>query len=160
MKHRLLITFFCLLPLGLLPALVVNPAPNVPWLDSTGRAQGLKAFRGQPVVVIVAPSPRDRSFREQVGQLNKMYERYAANKIVFIVAFTQEQGRIRSNIPFLLAADGPRTSYDFKTGEKFGIALIGRDGNLDYVTNKVLPAQRIFDVVGASFVTQEKLRRP
>jgi len=160
MKHRLLIVVCFLLAPGLLPALVVNPAPNVPWLDANGKVQGLGVFKGQPVILVVAPSPQDRTFRAQLGQLRQMYERYAANKVIFIAAFTQAQGRIRSNIPFVLAADGPRTSYDFKTGDRFGIAFIGRDGNLDYVTNKVIPAQRAFDIVGASFVTQEKLRRP
>jgi len=160
MKHRLLIAVCCLLAPGLLPARVVNPTPNIPWVDSSGKMMGLGAFKGQPVIVIVAPSPQDRAFRVQIGQVQKMYERYAAQKVIFMVAFTQEQGLIRSNVPFVLAADGPRTAFDLRTGEKFGIAFIGRDGNLDYVTNKVIPALRMKDIIGASFVTQEKLRRP
>lgn len=160
MKHRLLIAVCCLLAPGLLPARVVNPTPNILWVDSSGKMMGLGAFKGQPVIVIVAPSPQDRAFRAQIGQVQKMYERYAAQKVIFMVAFTQEQGLIRSNVPFVLAADGPRTSFDLRTGEKFGIAFIGRDGNLDYVTNKVIPALRMKDIIGASFVTQEKLRRP
>ncbi|MEI6337942.1 MAG: hypothetical protein WCQ57_05080 [Verrucomicrobiota bacterium] len=160
MKRHLLIAVCCLLPLGGLPALVVNPAPNIPWLDSTGKINGLSAFMGQPVIVLVAPSPRDRTFRAQVGQVQKLFERYAAQKVIFMVAFTQEQGRIGSNVPFVLAADGPRTAFDLRTGDRFGIAFIGRDGNLDYVTNKVIPSLRMNDILGASFVTQEKLRRP
>lgn len=139
---------------------VVRPAPNITWVDYTGKLKGLGAFKGQPIVVIVAPSPLDRSFRAQVGQLHKMYERYAAAKVVFVAAFTQEPGRIKSNIPFAIAGDGPRVAFDYQTGEKFGIAIVGRDGNLDYVTGKVLPAQRIFDVINNSFVPQESLRRP
>lgn len=139
---------------------VVRPAPNISWVDYTGKLKGLGAFKGQPIVVIVAPSPLDRSFRAQVGQLQKMYERYAAAKVVFVAAFTQEPGRIKSNIPFAIAGDGPRVAFDYQTGEKFGIAIVGRDGNLDYVTGKVLPAQRIFDVINNSFVPQESLRRP
>jgi hypothetical protein len=141
-------------------AAVVRPAPNVQWVDYTGQSKGLGAFKGQPVVILIAPSPRDWKFRAQVGQLQKMYERYAAARVVFVAAFTREPGRIRSNIPFVLAADGPRVAFDYQTGEKFGIAIVGRDGNLDYVTNKVLPAQRIFDVINNSFVPQELLRRP
>jgi len=139
---------------------VVRPAPNITWVDYTGKLKGLGAFKGQPIVVIVAPSPLDRSFRAQVGQLHKMYERYAAAKVVFVAAFTQEPGRIKSNIPFAIAGDGPRVAFDYQTGEKFGIAIVGRDGNLDYMTGKVLPAQRIFDVINNSFVPQESLRRP
>lgn len=140
-------------------ALVVNPAPNITWIGSTGKAQNLSAFKGQPVVVLIARSPRDWSFRAQVGQIQKMYERYGADRTVFIAAFTEQPGVIHSNIPFAIASDGPRVAHDYQAG-KFTIAVIGRDGNLDYVTNRVLPAQRIFDVIGNSFVTQERLRRP
>jgi hypothetical protein len=149
--------------LGLLApaqANVVRPAPNITWLDASGKLKGLGAFKGQPVVVVVAPSPRDRLFRAQVGQLQKMYERYAAAKVVFVAAFTQESGLIRSNIPFAVAGDGPRTAFDYQIAGRFGIAIVGRDGNLDYVTDRVLPAQRIFDVIGNSFVPQTALRRP
>jgi hypothetical protein len=92
-----------------------------------------------------------------------MFERYAADKVVFIAAFTEEPGRIRSNIPFLVAADGPRVGFDygeFGGGERFTIAFIGKDGNLDYVTNKVIPAQRVFDIIKNSFVIQRAMRRP
>ena len=143
-----------------LSAVVVRPAPNVNWIDSAGRQKGLATFRGQPVVLVIAPTPRSRAFRSQLGQLKKMYERYAAEKVVFIAAFTQEAGRIPSNIPFLFAADGPRAGFDYGGTEGFLIALIGKDGNLDYVTDKVLPAQRVFDVIGNSFVIQRNLRRP
>lgn len=161
MKNLLfLATAAVALALGGASAAVVRPAPNISWVDYTGKLKNLGAFKGQPVVVIIAPSPLDRAFRAQVGQLQKMYERYAAAKVVFVVAFTQEPGRIKSNIPFAVAGDGPRVAFDYQTGEKFGIAIVGRDGNLDYVTGKVLPAQRIFDVINNSFVPQEQLRRP
>lgn len=143
-----------------LSAVVVRPAPNVNWIDSTGRQRSLSALKGQPVVILIAPSPRDRAFRSQLGQLRKMFERYAAHKTVFIAAFTQEGGVIRSNIPFMVAADGPRVGYEYEGGERFRIAFIGRDGNLDYVTNKVVPAQRAYDLIGNSYVFQRNMRRP
>jgi hypothetical protein len=154
---------FCFLLLILvttLSAVVVRPAPNVNWLDSTGRQKGLSALKGQPVVIVIAPTPRDRAFRRQLAQLKRMYERYAANRAVFIAAFTQEGGRIPSNIPFLVAADGPRVGYDYEGGDKFRIAFIGRDGNLDCVSSRVIPAQRAFDLLGNSYVTQRDMRRP
>lgn len=158
---------FCLLAavvmavsLAPLSAAVVRPSPDIAWVNPSGKLETLKAFKGQPVVVLIAPSPRSWAFRAQVGQLIKMYERYAAAKAVFIAAFTQEQGVIRSNIPFVVAADGPKVAFEYQTGEKFGFAVIGRDGNLDYVTQRVIPAQRLFDIIGASFVPQESMRRP
>ena len=159
-KHFVLGLAALVLALGAATAAVVRPAPNITWVDYTGKLKGLGAFKGQPVVVLIAPSPRDRAFRSQVGQLQKMYERYAAAKVVFVVAFTGEPGQIKSNIPFAVAGDGPKVAFDYQTGEKFGIAIVGRDGNLDYVTDRVLPAQRIFDVINNSFVPQEMLRRP
>lgn len=143
-----------------LSAVVVRTAPNLNWIDSTGRQRTLSSLRGQPVVILIAPSPRDRAFRSQLGQLRKMYERYAAHNTVFIAAFTQEGGVVRSNIPFMVAADGPRVGFEYESGERFGIAFIGRDGNLDYVTNKVVPAQRVYDLIGNSFVHQRNMRRP
>ncbi|MGA7213589.1 MAG: hypothetical protein WCE49_17300 [Terrimicrobiaceae bacterium] len=143
-----------------LSAVVVRPAPNLTWIDSSGRQRALSALKGQPVVLLIAPTPRDRAFRSQLAQLKRMYERYAANKTVFIAAFTAEGGLIGSNIPFAVAADGPRVGYDYEGSERFTIAVIGRDGNLDYVTNKVIPAQRVYDIIGNSFVTQQAMRRP
>lgn len=142
-----------------LSAVVVRPAPNINWIDSTGRQRALSTLKGQPVIVLIAPSPRDRAFRSQLGQLRKMFERYAAHKTVFIAAFTEEGGVIRSNIPFLVAADGPRVGYEYEGGERFRIAFIGRDGNLDYVTNRVVPAQRVYDLIGNSYVFQRQMRR-
>jgi hypothetical protein len=143
-----------------LSAIVVRQAPNINWIDASGRQRALSALRGQPVIVLIAPSPRNRAFRSQLGQLRKMFERYAAHKTVFIAAFTQEGGVIRSNIPFMVAADGPRVGFEYESSERFGIAFIGRDGNLDYVTNKVIPAQRVYDLINNSFVHQRNLRRP
>lgn len=156
----LLAALTALLTAGTALAAVVRPAPNVTWTDYTGKLKGIGAFKGQPIVILVAPSPRDRAFRAQVGQLQKMYERYAAAQVVFVAAFTAEPGRIKSNIPFALAGDGPRVAFEYQTGDRFGIAIVGRDGNLDYVTDRVLPAQRIFDVINNSFTPQERLRRP
>ena len=143
-----------------LSAVVVRQAPNISWIDSSGRQRALSALRGQPVIVLIAPSPRNRAFRSQLGQLRKMFERYAAHKTVFIAAFTQEGGVIGSNIPFMVAADGPRVGFEYESSEGFGIAFIGRDGNLDYVTNKVIPAHRVYDLINNSFVPQRNLRRP
>jgi hypothetical protein len=143
-----------------LSAIVVRQAPNISWLDSAGRQRALSALRGQPVIVLIAPSPRNRAFRSQLGQLRKMFERYAAHKTVFIAAFTQEGGVIRSNIPFMVAADGPRVGFEYESSEGFGIAFIGRDGNLDYVTDSVVPAHRVYDLINNSFISQRNMRRP
>lgn len=160
MKQLGLIILAGFLAVEMASALVVNPSPNISWVNSSGKLEGSAAFKNQPVVLVIAPSPKSWIFRAQVGQLQKMYERYAAEKIIFMAAFTKEQGLIKSNIPFVLAADGPRTAFDFKVVKDFGIAVIGRDGNIDCLSSKVLPAQRIYDIVNNSFVPQAADRRP
>jgi len=160
MKQFFLIALCSCFLSAMASAEVVRPAPDFGWLNSTGNLKKIGAFKGQPVVVIVSRSPQDWIFRAQVGQLQKMYERLADQKVIFVAAFTETPGRIKSNIPFVIAPDGPRVANELEIMGKFGIAFIGRDWNLDYVTDKVIPAQRIFDIVGASFVTQEKIRRP
>jgi len=151
---------FLALAAGALNADVVRPAPEFSWVDSTGASKSSKAFLGRPVVLLVADSPRAWVFRSQVGQLQLMYERLAAEKIVCVAAFSQTPGVIRSNIPFVTAVDGPRLSGDLQVDKGFAIAVIGKDGNLDYFGRKVLPVQRVRDIMDNSYVVQKSLRRP
>lgn len=159
MRRVLTVILIALLVIPAAQARVIRPSPNILWVDSSGKAKAFSAFRGQPVIVLIAPSPRTWAFRAQVGQLQKMYQRLAADQVVCLAAFTSESGVIRSNIPFAIAADGPRAAADFDITGPLGVAIIGRDGNLDYVTDRVVPVQKIYDIIGASFVTQELLRR-
>ena len=151
---------FLALAAGALNADVVRPAPEFSWVDSTGASKSSKAFLGRPVVVLVADSARAWAFRSQVGQLQLMYERLADEKIVCVAAFSLTPGIVRSNIPFVIAADGPRLSGDLQVERGFAIAIIGKDGNLDYFGRKVLPVQRIYDIMDNSYVVQKSLRRP
>lgn len=142
-----------------LHAEVVREAPAFNWTDATGAAKPLKSLRGQPVVLLIANSPRQGAFRSQVAQLQKIYERFAAEQVLCVAAFSAEQDIIRSNIPFLTVPDGPGTAAAYETPQGFAIAIIGEDGNLDCFSNRVLPAQRIYDIVDNSFTKQKQLRR-
>jgi hypothetical protein len=149
----------CCLPLQ---ADVVRPAPNFTWLDDAGKPRDLKSLlgaSGQPTVLLIAPSLRDWTFRAQVGQLQKAYQRFAAQKLVCFAAFTQEDGRIRSNIPFITVPDGPRVAFLYEVPKGFAIAIIGPDGNMDCLSTKVMPAQRLLDIMDANAQVQTKLRR-
>ncbi len=141
-------------------ARVVRPSPDFEWAGVGGRTQRLSGLRGQPVVLLIAPSPRDRHFRSQVRALEEAYQRFAAQGLVCIAAFTEEGGLVESNIPFIVAADGPRVGFLYEVPGGAATALIGPDGNLDYLTTKRLSSQRMLDVMGASFTRQEALRRP
>jgi hypothetical protein len=155
--------FFAILLAFVAPVLkadVVRPAPEFFWVDSTGARKSSKALLGRPVILLIADSPRQWAFRSQVGQLQTMYERIAADKALCVAAFSQAPGVVRSNIPFVLAADGPQTAFNLQIQRGFGIAIIGKDGNLDYIGSRVIPAQRIYDILDNSYVVQRALRRP
>jgi hypothetical protein len=138
---------------------VVRPAPDFAWLGAGGKMENFREFRDQPVVVLIAPDPRSWTFRRQVGQLQRVYQRLAATGAVCVAAFTREPGVIRSNIPFVLAQDGPQVAGLFGAGAGFHIAVIGKDGNIDIFTDRVLTGQRILDIINNSFAVQESLRR-
>lgn len=157
---RLILALFSALLLAApLQAEVVRPAPDFSWIDSTGKSKPAKELRGRPLIVIIAESPRQWAFRSQVGQLQKIYQRFAADGLVCVAAFSQEPGVIRSNIPFLTVPDGPTAAAAFDTAQGFSISIIGMDGNLDYVSNRVVAAQRIHDIIDNSFAKQKLLRR-
>lgn len=157
--RRLLALLPLLLLAAPLRAEVVRTAPDFAWIDSSGKSKPAKELRGRPLLVLIAESPRQWAFRSQVGQLQKIYQRFAADGLVCIAAFSREPGVIRSNIPFLTVPDGPTTAAAFDTAQGFSISIIGMDGNLDYVSNRVVPAQRIHDIIDNSFAKQKLLRR-
>ena len=94
-----------------LHAEVVRAMPDFSWIDSTGKTKSSKDLRGRPLVILIADSPTEWAFRSQVGQLQKIYQRFAADGLVCIAAFSREPGLIRSNIPFL-TVDGSNPVVD------------------------------------------------
>lgn len=138
---------------------VVRPAPDFVWMKSGGRGASLHTLRGQPVILIVAKSPRQRIFRAQVGQLQKVYRLLGDKKAVAIAAFTEEPGVIRSNIPFVVAANPGAVASAYGVSGNFAIFILGKDGNIDLVNDRVIPGQRILDVINNSFVVQRDNRR-
>lgn len=123
---------------------IVRPA--LPIACVAGKS--LQSFKGQPVIVLVAPSARSADFRRQAGRIQAVYQEFAARNAVFIAVFTEPDERpVPSNVPFILAADGPRTAADYRFNGKFNLYVIGRDRNLDFASAKVVPASRLMDVI-------------
>lgn len=94
-----------------------------------------------------------------MSELRGRYERLAAQGLLGFVAFTTEGGRIPSNIPFIEVNDPASTAAAYDVQQGFAIAVIGRDGNLDCLSTKPLPGQRILDLVMNNASVQEGLRR-
>ncbi len=138
---------------------VVRPAPEVAWVGAGGRTFPLKTFRGQPIVILVAPSPDAGPLRKEAGRIEDLYLQFAAKKVVFITAFTQATGRVRSDVPFVVAANGAAVATAYGVPPNgLSIIVISADGNVDMVSNKAEGAQRILDVINNTFQVQAAAR--
>ena len=157
--RRLAVLLLVLTAISGASANVARWAPDFAWLKSGGSRTTLKSLRGQPVVLVVAPSPEHRKFRKQAKELQKTYQLLGNDKAVMVAAFTAEPGVIRSNIPFVLAANPGAIAQSYGVAGDFAVFVIGRDGNLDEISDRVLPGQRVLDIINNSFVAQQDNRR-
>ncbi len=137
---------------------VVAPAPDFTF-DAPGKARSLRGLRGQAVVIVFAKDAGNGSFKKQLKELAPLYQELASKHVIFVAAFERESGPVKSNIPFVLANDGAGVAARYNVTEKFAIAIIGPDGNIDYQTTKTLPGGRVRDVVQNSFVVQDNARK-
>ncbi len=136
---------------------IVRPAPAF----TLEGGKTLKAFRGQPVVVVVANGPRDRQFRNQVKRFEQEYGELAARSVVFVAAFTGgNSGELRSSIPFGVARDGASLAAGLGLGGvPYGVAIIGQDGNVDLLTQKIAPVYKVRDAILNNYALQSAERR-
>ena len=141
------------------PSNLVHPAPDFIWIGAGNKALPAKNFRGQPVVILVAPSPDAKALRKETARIEDLYLDFSAKKTIFVAAFTAQTGRVESNVPYAIAANGPAVAaaYGAKPGE-FTVIVISPDGNVDMVSEKVEGAQRILDVINNTFQTQAAAR--
>lgn len=137
---------------------VIHAAPAFSGGADVGKNITLTSLRGKPVILVIASSPRERAFRKQIKELKGNYERIAAQGGIAFAAFTVEGGRIPSNIPFVIVNDPVAAAAAYGV-EKFAIAMIGRDGNLDCLSTKPLPGYRILDLIMNNAEMQQQLRR-
>ena len=143
------------LPLG---AAVVRPAPDFSWAGA-GKNRSLKSLRGQAVVLVIAESPRTGAFRKQVKWLERSYSSLASRQVVFVAAFKNGEGPVRSDIPFVVANHGSAVANAYGVQGDFGLVVIGRDGNIDYQTDEVRTGERIRDVAQNAFPVQAAARK-
>jgi peroxiredoxin len=149
------------LALAATPALaagVVNLAPDFSW-EAASHVHSLRAGRGQPVVLIVGRTSRTGAFRSQVKNLRKTYEKFAARGTVFAAAVLDGDADIRSDIPFVVVRDPQKLAAALGVDGDFALVIIGKDGNLDYVTDKPAPGWRVRDVIQNSYAIQSEARK-
>ena len=137
---------------------VVALAPDFTFA-APGKDRSLRSLRGQAVVIVFARDAGNRAFKKQLKELAPLYQELASKRVIFIAALQQGDGPVKSNIPFVVANDGAGVASRYNVTEKFAIAIIGPDGNIDYQTGKTLPGGRVRDVIQNSFVVQDIARR-
>jgi hypothetical protein len=111
------------------------------------------------VVLFIAKSPEAKPFRKQVDQLYRKYSRFASEQVIFVAAFRQGEGPVKSDAPFSVALNGGAVADAYGMVGDFNVVVIGRDGNIDAQTSSVLTAERIIDIVQNSFVPQAQTRK-
>jgi hypothetical protein len=153
MRSLLLVVFLSFIA-AVSHAQVVRPSPDFGFQGVGPKASTLKGLRGQPVVLMITDSPKNWDFKKQVDNLKSRYQEFANKQVIFAAAFTKEPGPIKSNIPVVTVNDGAAVANAFGAQGKFNIAIIGKDGNLDYQTHKVLGAARVNDVIQNSYAVQ------
>ena len=138
-------------------AQVVRPAPDFSW-QGGGQRVTARSLRGQPIVLLVADSPRSGAFKKQVKRFRELYQQFAARKAVFAAAFLKNSGEVRSDIPFVVVNNGPEVAAAYQAERGFTLFVIGPDGNIDLDTQKVVPASRVRDVINNAAPVQTQKR--
>jgi len=139
-------------------AMVVRPAPDF-GLAGMQKSASLRSFRGQAVVLVVTRSARDKQFRRELSMLKEMYSQFAAEKVIFVAAIENGPQDVQSDIPFAFAANPAQVAADYGLNGRFGIAVIGVDGNLDLITTRPILAARVRDAVFNNFEGQQAARK-
>jgi hypothetical protein len=138
---------------------IVRPAPEFYWQGINGAPRSLSSLGKQPVILIIAPSPRSRVFRKQLSDIERLYRQYAGRGAIFCAAFTEKPGEVESNIPFLYVLDPESVASNYGVGHhKFLIAVIGPDRNLDLLSWERTGSGRLRDVIDNGYVMQSVRR--
>ena len=157
LRAALLLSLFATIQHGA-QAGVVRPAPSFGF-EGLAKASNLHGFHGQSVVLVITRSARDKEFRKQVARLKEMYAQFATEKVVFVAAIENGPAEVRSDIPFVTAANPAQVAADYGVTGRFAIAVIGVDGNLDMITNRVVGAERVRDVIFNNYESQQASRK-
>lgn len=159
MRTLLFLTLSLLVFLAPVPANVVRKAPDFAWPGAGNKSRSLRSLKGQPVVLVIADTPRNGAFRKQVKWLNQTYSQLAARGTIFIAAFREGEGPVKSDIPFVVATNGASVASAYGVEGDFALVVIGRDGNVDYQGSEVRTGERIRDVILNNYEAQAATRK-
>jgi len=138
---------------------VIRRAPDFSWPAAGNKSRSLKSLHGQPVVLVIAANPKNKAFRKQIDWLKQTYSQLAAKGAIFIVAFREGEGPVKSDIPFVVANNGSSVASSYNVEGDFALVVIGKDGNVDYQTDQVRTGERVRDVVINNYEVQASTRK-
>lgn len=141
------------------PANVMRKAPDFSWPGAGNKNRSLRSLHGVPVVLVIAASPRNGDYRKQIKWLGQTYSQLAAKGTIFIVAFREGEGPVKSDIPFVVANNGAGVASAYGVEGDFALVVIGKDGNVDYQTDKVRTGERVRDVIINNYEVQAATRK-
>ena len=139
-------------------AQVVRPAPNFE-LAGAGPGASLKSFRGRAVVLVITRRARDKEFRAMVSRFRDLYGQFSTEKVLFVAAIEEGSQEVPSDIPFVTVADPAQVAADYGVTGRFAVAVIGVDGNLDFITQRLVAGERVRDMVFNNFEFQSAARK-
>jgi hypothetical protein len=160
-------------PTGLPPvtkasAAVVRPAPDLSFQTPSGN-KTLAQLKDHPVVLLLGDRTSRSRVKEQTDLLESFYSKLSARKVIFLSAFTNPVDyEVKSNIPFTPVRNPQATFNAFKqlaqtsdqSAKAPAIAIIGPDGNVDYLGEKILTGERVREILLNNHSVQNKSRRP
>jgi hypothetical protein len=138
---------------------VVEKAPDFSWPGAGNKTRSLRSLKGVPVVLVIASKPENGTFRKQIAWLKETYTQLSAKGTIFIAAFRQGEGPVKSDIPFVVANNGDSVASAYGVEGDFGLVVIGKDGNVDYKTDKARTGQRVRDVIINNYEVQAATRK-
>lgn len=156
---KILAAIFALALTGLHAASpVVRPAPEFTFAG-VGGVKSLRSLRGQPVVVLAAKNPDSRAFRKQVKVIEDVYRELASRGTVFVAVFSEAGDSVASNVPFIVASNGPAVATAYGLADDIVLGVVGPDGNLDFVSGELTRGLRIREVIQNNYMVQNNARR-
>lgn len=139
---------------------VVRPAPSIAFPSDGVKPRTLASFKGQPLILLLADSPKRRTFKAQLKELESSFDRLAIRGTVVAAGFKGgDPGAVRTDVPLVILPEGPTACSAFQLKGEFAIVLVGPDGNIDYQTGKVLNMNRILEVMQNSYEVQKAAQR-
>lgn len=137
---------------------IVRPAPEFTFAG-IGGVKSLRSLRGQPIVVLAAKSPDSRAFRKQVKVIEDVYRELASRGTVFVAVFSEHGASVASDVPFIVASNGPAVAAAYGLTDDIVLGVVGPDGNLDFVSGELTRGLRIREIIQNNYVVQNNARR-